>query len=151
MYHGIVARRLRASFDALNRGDFEPVIAAFAPAHEHAFYGAHPLGGTRRQLDTTRAWYGRLARLLPDLRFHIEALTVSGMPWNTVAMVEWTDRFTLPDGSVGSNQGVHVLRLAWGRVIGLRVYCDTQKLAAYCKMAAEQGRMEGALPPLEDV
>jgi ketosteroid isomerase-like protein len=150
MYHAIITRKVRSSFAALNRGDVGPVVAAFAPEHVHSFYGEHPLGGTRTQLETTRAWYARLRRLFPDLAFAIEAITVSGMPWATTAMVEWTDRFSLPDGSVGSNQGVHVLRLAWGRVVGLRVYCDTQKLAAYCAQAAAQGRLEGGLAPLHD-
>lgn len=64
-------------------------------------------------------WYARLKTVFPDLHFDIESLAVTGLPWNTVAMVEWRDRFTLRDGTQRNNQGVHVLRLTWGKVVCL--------------------------------
>jgi ketosteroid isomerase-like protein len=150
MYHALVRRRLRASFDALNAGDYDAITAQFAARHAHRFPGDHPLGGERTSLDSTRLWYARLQRLFPDLCFSVKRITVAGWPWDTQAWVEWSDSFTLPDGSRGDNQGVHRLRLRWGRVTELTVYCDTARLAAFCRRAADLGRPEGALPPIDD-
>jgi len=41
MYHAIVRRRIRALFDAVNRGDAEPVLRTFARRFEHSFLGEH--------------------------------------------------------------------------------------------------------------
>jgi len=89
--------------------------------------------------------------VLPDLRFEIEAVTVRGMPWNTVALVEWRDHFTLRDGTRGGNQGVHALRLKWGKVVSLRVYCDTQVLAEVLRRQLAQGVADAGLAPIVDV
>jgi hypothetical protein len=45
MYHVVVRRRIRSLFAAVNQGDAEPVLAAFAKRFEHAFLGEHALGG----------------------------------------------------------------------------------------------------------
>ena len=89
MYHAIVRRRIRALFDAVNRGDAEPVLRMFAGRFEHSFLGEHALGGSRTTLSKTRQWYQRLNRLLPDIRFELREITVSGGPWNTLIAVAW--------------------------------------------------------------
>jgi hypothetical protein len=45
---------------------------------------------------------------------------------------------------------MHVLRVKWGRAIGVRVYLDTQKKAAVCERLAQHGLSEGAAPPIQD-
>ncbi len=148
IYRRIVETQLRRAFVALNAGDHAPVLAAFGAPVEHVFYGDHALAGTRTDMGEIRAWYARLKVVFPDLHFDIDAIAVSGMPWNTVALVEWRDRFTLPDGTRRGNQGMHVLRLRWGRVVSLRVCCDTQVLADVLDQIAAQGVAEAGLPPI---
>ena len=148
IYRYVVERILRRAFAALNRGDHRPVLAAFGLPLEHAFYGAHALGGIRTDMAAVTAWYARLKQIFPDLRFEIDAVAVTGMPWNTVAFVEWRDSFTLPDGTRAGNQGVHVLRLAWGKAHSLHVYCDTQRLAAVLRQMQSQGRIEAGFAPI---
>lgn len=151
IYRGIVERKLRRAFEALNRGDHAPVLAAFGAPVEHVFFGDHALGGSRHTMSSIAPWYRRLKTLLPDLHFDIQSLAVRGLPWSTVAMVEWRDRFTLRDGSKRCNQGVHVLRLKWGKVVSLRVYCDTQVLASVMHELQSQGVADAGLPPIDDV
>jgi ketosteroid isomerase-like protein len=91
MYHAIVRRRIRGLFDAVNNGNAEPVLQAFAPRFEHSFLGDHALGGSRQTLAATRRWYERLYRLLPDIRFELRSIAVSGGPWNTIVVVEWDE------------------------------------------------------------
>lgn len=150
MYHFIVKQKLRRAFADINAGRYERIVPQFAAQHRHIMYGEHALAGQRHTLASTRAWYERLQRLLPDLRFDVHAIAVTGWPWNTTAMVSWKDHFTLPDGSAAGNQGVHVFTLAWGRVTSLAVHCDTAKLAGYCESIKVGGCPEAAAPPITD-
>ena len=147
MYHAIVRAQLRRAFASINRGDYDPVIASFHAGLRHVFYGHHALGGIRQEMPQTKLWYGRLARVFPDLRFEVRAIAIRGWPWHTIAMVEWVDHFTI-DGKPASNQGVHVLCLRWGKVVDLAIYCDTQKLAAFLQRKADAGLPEATAEPI---
>ncbi|MES2932779.1 MAG: nuclear transport factor 2 family protein [Pseudomonadota bacterium] len=148
IYRMVVERILRNAFAALNRGDYAPVLGSFGTPVEHVFFGDHALAGSRRSMATIGPWYVRLKNLLPDVRFDIDSVAVSGWPWNTVALVEWRDHFTLRDGTPRSNQGVHALRLKWGKVVSLRIYCDTQVLAAALQDLRDQGVAEAGMAPI---
>jgi ketosteroid isomerase-like protein len=150
VYHFIVKQKLRRAFANINAGRYEHILPQFAASHRHVMFGDHALGGERCTLASTTKWYARLQRLLPDLRFNIQAIAVTGWPWHTVAMVAWTDAFTLPDGSAGNNQGVHVFTLVWGRVTSLAVHCDTEKLAGYCAEIALMGVSEATAAAISD-
>jgi hypothetical protein len=50
MYHAIIRKRILALFDAINRGDAEPVITGFASKFEHIFVGESALGGRRTSI-----------------------------------------------------------------------------------------------------
>jgi ketosteroid isomerase-like protein len=150
MYHYIVEQKLRQAFRQLNAGDYNSILRQFAPRFEHFFSGQHALAGTRHTPSANEAWYRRLAVLFPDLRFEVKNVVVSGWPWNTRATIEWVDHFTLRDGQRVSNAGVHVFRLRWGRVVGLHIYCDTQKLATVCGLLAQQGVNDAAAMPIVD-
>ena len=80
MYHSIVRRVVAGLFDAVNRGDAGPVLDSFAPSFEHIFLGKSALGGRRTSIEKTRDWYARLYRLLPDIHFDIDRITISGTP-----------------------------------------------------------------------
>lgn len=151
MYHAIVRRKLRRAFADINAGRYEGIVAQFAPRHRHAMAGQHALAGERRSLASTALWYERLQRLLPGLAFDIRAIVVGGMPWHTVATVAWDDRFTLPDGTTGSNTGVHEFELRWGRVRSLVIHCDSQRLQRYCERLVECGVAEAGAAPITDV
>ena len=85
-----------------------------------------------------RNWFQRLFRLLPHLAFNVKHIAVSGPPWDTTIVVEWRDTATLPGGAPYVNDGVHVIRMRWGKVTSLHAYLDTEILAlAFRKMAAE--------------
>lgn len=149
MYHAIVKRRLLASFAALNRGDYGAITRQFGKGARHWFSGSgHPLGGLRTSQEGILAWYARLARLMPDLQFEIEKVAVSGGPWHTVAMLEWTDSLSDRAGKRYQNRGVHVITLLWGRVVGLEVYCDTEYLKGYFDALKQQGVEEAAAPEI---
>jgi len=150
MYKAIVRRRLRRVFEQLNRREFDAMPALFATNAEHVFAGDHALAGTRHSAEAIRRWYQRLPQALPDLRFDVRHIVVSGWPWHTEAAVEWRDGGTALDGQPFSNQGVHFVTLRWGRVSSLRIYCDTQVLADLLQRNARHGAAEAGAAPITD-
>jgi ketosteroid isomerase-like protein len=150
MYKAIVSSKVRALFEAINRGDAEPVLAAFAPRFEHAFLGESALGGTRYTLATTRAWYQRLYRLLPDIHFELRSIVISGGPWNTIVVVDWDETNSGTDGVRTHNRGVHVLHLSWGHATRLMICPDTAGLVATLDRLALSGNAEAHALPLID-
>ncbi len=150
MYHAIVRRSVAQVFAALSRGDYEVALAGMAPRFEHIFSGSHPIGGTRHTAEGMRRWFERLYRLNRNLSFTIKQIAVSGMPWNTTAIVEWRDTATLASGEPYVNDGVHVIRMRWGKVVSLHAYLDTEVFADACRRMADQGIDEAAAAPIED-
>jgi ketosteroid isomerase-like protein len=148
MYHAIVRRRIRALFDAVNKGDAEPVLRAFAPRFEHAFLGDHALGGSRQTLSATRRWYERLYRLLPDIRFDLRSIAISGGPWNTIVVVEWDETNSGTDNVRTSNHGFHVVQLRWGRATRLVICPDTIGLKATLDRLNAAGTTEALAAPI---
>ena len=142
MYHSIVRSRVRGLFEAINRGAAEPVLNAFAPAFEHLFLGDSAFGGSRTTLAATRRWYERLFRLLPDIKFVVRRIGVSGGPWNTLVLAEWDETNSGTDGVLTGNNGVHVVRLQWGRMTRLVICPDTAGLKATLDRMASAGTAE---------
>jgi len=114
MYHAIVRKRIAGVFAQLDQGDYEYALSGIGTTIEHQFGGNHCLGGRRTSTRAMRFWFQRLFRLFPNPQFEIHSISVSGFPWNTTAVAEWTDRDTTVDGSNYVNSGVHVIRMRWG-------------------------------------
>ena len=150
MYHAIVRKRIRDLFDAVSRGDAEPVVRAFAGGFEHSFLGDTALGGSRRTLAATRRWYERLYRLLPDIQFELRRIWISGGPWNTLVLVEWDETNSGTDGVRTTNRGVHVMHLKWGRATRLVICPDTVGLKATLDRLALAGNTEARAAPITD-
>jgi ketosteroid isomerase-like protein len=147
MYRTIVARRTRHVFDALNRADADPLLAGFGPHPRHVMDGEHCLAGERHRRESIEQWYGRLFHLLPDLRFDVDAVLVAGPPWRTVVAVQWRDHAL---GGRYRNRGVNVIRLRWGKVESVDIYCDTELMARTLHDLARRGTAEAAAAPITD-
>ncbi|PWR20559.1 nuclear transport factor 2 family protein [Zavarzinia compransoris] len=150
MYHAIVKRRVRALFAAVSQGDAEPVLRQFAPRFEHRCLGDSALGGVRRSLAATRAWYRRLYRLMPDIGFTLEDIAVAGGPWHTIVTATWEERNSGTDGVETRNRGIHVLTLRWGRATALLICPDTAGLTATLDRLAAAGVAEAKAAPILD-
>lgn len=150
MYHAIVRRKVLSLLEAVNRGDAEPVLTGFAPAFEHVMIGDHALSGRRRTLAATREWYARLYRLLPDISFTLDRVTVWGAPWRTVAVAEWRETNSGTDGIRTHATGVHIAEIAWGRIVRLTILPDSVQLKATLDRLAAKGVAEAAAAPLDE-
>ena len=150
MYHAVLCRRIRSLRDSMSRGDTAPVLAAFAPDATHVFIGAHAMSGRRVTPEGIRAWYARLRRLLPDLRFTAHPIDVAGPPWATLAVVERTETNSATDGVETSAQGVHVLHLRWGRITRMLILTDRSALQATLDRSATTSGGESLAPPIDE-
>src|SRR5215207_8670709 len=145
-----VERNVRATFRRVGQRDYEALLEQTAPSVLHVFPGEHALGGTRNTRDALRRWFQRLFLLFPELRFEVKEVAVRGLPWDATVIVQWENRGRACDGRPYTNQGAHVLRLRWGRMIYLHEYLDSQRVAAVCRRLARQGVSEAAAEPVTD-
>ena len=150
MYHAYVRTRIEKLFKAVNQGDAEPVLRLFAPCFEHFFLGNHALGGSRTTLKATREWYARLYRLLPDIRFDLQRIWVSGAPWRTLVVIEWNETNSGTDAVRTSNRGIHAMELHWGRARRLVICTDTAGLISTLDRLARSGNAEAHASPITD-
>jgi ketosteroid isomerase-like protein len=151
MYHAIIRRRVKATFNALNRSDYAPALSGMADSFDHYFAGEHCLGGVRNNRGSMKAWFKRLFRLNKNLDFDLKHIAVSGTPWNTTVTVEWTDGATLANGLPYFNRGVHVVRMKWGKVTSLHAYLDTAVWIDACRSMQNDGIAEAAAAKITDV
>ncbi len=150
MYHSIIERIARNAFEDLSDRNLEPLLNRCASELTHTFAGEHALGGTRRSRAAFRAWLERLFRLFPELRFRIRDVLVAGPPWNTRLAIVWRDQGVAVDGVDYENEGIHRLRLEWGRLVELHATLDTQHLAHTLDRMAAAGIDEAAADPIEN-
>ncbi len=148
MYHTIVRRILRQAFANVSSGNFEAVLAQCSPTIRHHFAGDHAFGGERQDVEMLRRWFQRVGAVLPGLRLDITDLFVKGMPWDTRAIVVWTEHADLPDGRPYVNHGIHHMQLRWGRVTSIRVHLDTQLAASVLQQLGAAGIAEAVAPPI---
>jgi ketosteroid isomerase-like protein len=128
-YTGAVRAVLRRNVAALMDGDPTPLLRMYAPDATLEFPGEHSWGPVYRGRDEIEAFLRRF--LDAGLRGELGAIFVAGPPWATRIAVEFDDHVDDADGTrVYDNRAVIVLRTRWGRVVGERVYEDTQKVAA---------------------
>ena len=148
IYRAIVARQVRAAFETVGSGDYEKALAGVADDVTHTFEGDHPLGGTRHSREGMRRWFQRLYSLFPELDFDIHEVAVKGPPWNTVVFVQWSDTARPRDGTPYVNDGVHAIRVRWGKVVEIHAYLDTQKVRDACDRMAGAGIAEATTEPI---
>jgi hypothetical protein len=140
----------RRSFDHfVGGGEQRFPCEGLAPRFEHFFLGDHALGGSRFTLEKTRLWYERLYRLLPDISFDLRTIRISGPPWNTLLAVDWLESNSGTDGVRTFTPGVHVVRLAWGRMTYIGIYPDTVGVVTTLQRLSRAGVAEATAEKIE--
>jgi len=150
MYHLMVKRFARRTFERLTAGDWQPILDDLAPNVRHVYAGQNAVGGIRNSRDDVRRWFERVYRLIPSFHEEVREIVVGGWPWDTVAAVQWiaTTHSSILDETIEIH-GVHVVRLRWGKVTELQAYPDTEKFSSYLARLAAAGVEEAAAAPIE--
>lgn len=148
MYHFIVKQKIRNGFQSMSQGNYEAVLQLFDEQVHFSFSGNHAISGNYHNLKAVRQWFERVYRIFPDIRFEVNNVIVSGMPWNTTVATQFTVRATLKDGRSYQNAGVQILRLRWGRIVEDHLYEDTQKLVLELNHQGQLGVQEALAAPI---
>ncbi|MCI4675884.1 nuclear transport factor 2 family protein [Candidatus Mycolicibacterium alkanivorans] len=126
MYHRFVRRQIRRGYGLISTGQFDELVAQFAPDALFSFPGDHALGGEFRGPDAVRAWFAEVRRLFPDFRLEPRRIVVEGGPLHTRAATWFAVFGTFPDGTHYRNEGAQLLELRRGRVQEDRLFEDTK-------------------------
>jgi ketosteroid isomerase-like protein len=134
---------------ALERGDIDALLTQFDENCTLTFVGDTPLGAHLTSRADVRRWFERFLRMLPEPRFEIQRLVVSGTPWNLRLASHMVIRSSI-NGEPYENQFAHFLQLRWGKVIDDLVLEDTQMWERACQRLAAVGMAEATAAPLVD-
>jgi ketosteroid isomerase-like protein len=144
----LVARRqYRRGLDAVERADFDALLPQFSANCTLTFVGDTPLGAQLRGHGDIRRWFDRFARMLPQPRFEIQKLAITGPPWRQHLAAHVHIRSTVA-GQPYQNQFAHFLTIKWGKVTDDLILEDTQTWAHACERLAESGMAEALSAPL---
>jgi ketosteroid isomerase-like protein len=155
MYRMLVRRKVLSLFAEANKGNWEAVIDALAPAFSYRFVGDTPLGGTRTTHAAMRLWWERLYRLFPGSRFVPQSVVVEGPPWATTVMTHiriFGFAPTAPDGTTEpyENEFMQKMTLRWGKVADVITLEDTQRFANVLPALAAAGISDATQAPIVD-
>lgn len=148
MYHSIVKTIARKNFLRVNNKDFDALLKDCAPDIHHRFGGNHALGGERHDREALRQWFARLGRIGTTLKINVHDIWVKGMPWNTTIIIRWSATQEMPDKSPYLNRGVHIVRMAWGKIVDIDANEDSQIVAESLKVLAAHGNAEALAAPI---
>jgi ketosteroid isomerase-like protein len=148
MYRTIVAARVGGVWQQLQQHNADSVLDLLAERFEHRVYGEHALAGARHSRDAQGAWFARIFRLFPDIRYTVRDVVVAGWPWRTgaIAVIE----VQIPSQPGYSNVVLQQLELRWGKVTRIVNLEDTQALAALLDRLGESGNTEALAPAIDD-
>lgn len=150
MYKRIAARRIRQVFAAIGERDHEAALAGVADDVHHLFPGDNALGGERHSREAMLRWFERIGRLIPELEFEVERVSVTGPPWDMWVAVKWRDWGRAADGIPYENQGAHWIHLRRGRAVRIQAYLDSDRVTAICGRMARAGIREAEATPIVD-
>lgn len=147
MYRAIVRRQVAVIWRALNRGDYRPMLDGLARDFTYTFAGDHALGGTRTSRAAMEAWWQRVFRLFPDIRWTLTDVAVSGWPNDTTVLLRLDSRETAA-GTPMRNEVWQRVRLRWGRITEVRTLLDLQQLDEALGLLAAAGVAEAEAEPI---
>jgi ketosteroid isomerase-like protein len=149
MYKRIAAARVRQVFAAIGAADHEAALRGVAEDVHHVFPGDNALGGERHSRAAMLRWFERIGRLIPEVEFEVERVTVKGPPWDMWIAVKWRDWGRAADGLPYENEGAHWIRIHRGRAVRIQAYLDTDRVTAMCERMARAGVEEASAAPIE--
>jgi ketosteroid isomerase-like protein len=107
------------------QGDCELVLKVMGDDIRFVFPGTSSFAADIRGKAGVERWLRRFVAMHPC--YEILDVMVSGPPWNTRIGVRMRDRI----GDDYSNEGMHYLRMRWGRICYDRVFIDTEAVSAF--------------------
>ncbi len=136
----LLLKQFRSSVEALNQGDYGPLLDGFAEDAVLHFNDAdHRWAGEHRGRDQIETFLKDFVGA--GLTGEIKDLWTSGPPWSMTAVAQFDDRSVGADGEeLYSNQTMIMVRTRWGKVTEQRdFYVDTGRILEFEKKLTELG------------
>lgn len=147
-YKIILRKKIINGFAEFSKGNYKPLLDLYADDVHQTFEGNHALGGERFSKDKVEQWFQRFVRLIPS-RFTIEDVIVQGGPWNTAAVVVFSDSVNIPGVEPYVNNGIMNVKIKWGKAKDVHIYVDTVKIIHALNELYESGVEEAGAKPIE--
>ena len=125
MYRWIVGRIARHLIGQVVAGRPETALRMAAPDLRFLFPGDSSFAADYHDRDSFAEWVRRFAALRPE--YTVEDVIVTGPPWNTRVAMRFHDRI----GADYENDGMHYLKMRWGKLTHDQVFLDTNAVAAW--------------------
>jgi ketosteroid isomerase-like protein len=135
-----VLAKMRRDVDALNAGDYRPLLANFAPDAVLRFNdGEHRWTGEHRGKAAIERFLAEF--VAAGIRGQINELLVGGPPWRMTLMVRFDDHAHDPSGrEIYRNRTALVGYARWGRIVLQEdFYEDTRRIEALDATLTELG------------
>ena len=142
MFNLIVKYITKKNFDNLSIGNYHALLKTVDKNVEHKFLGSSAIGGHRQSKKSLTLWFERLFRLFPSIIFEINNIYVSGWPWKTIVVVEWTADVSPSKGNAYINTGVHLITLRWFKAISIHAYENAELVQNACQSLIKHGVSE---------
>jgi ketosteroid isomerase-like protein len=136
----VLLLKLRRDVGALNAGNYEPLLAGYAPdAVLHFNEGPHRWAGEHRGKPAIASFLKNFVDA--GIHGHITELFISGAPWRMTLLVRFDDHANDPaGGEIYRNRTVLLARTRWGRIVRQEdFYEDTQSINTLETRLSEHG------------
>ncbi len=122
----IIAKKVaRKSYDAINRGDIEEIMANWHPDASMTYPGNISVSGTRKGKAEIEAWFRHFIEAIPTRTFHPISISVENLfdlIGNNVVSIQWDNRPVNKAGEEFYVRGVTVSTLRWGKITEATTY-----------------------------
>jgi len=125
MMSWLVKQFVRFNVRRMLAGKVDALVSQFGRDAELTFPGRSSFSGHFVGRDAIAAWLRRFVAMKPE--YIVRDVVVSGPPWNMRVVYHVSDRI----GQHYSNEAVVWLRLRWMRIVGQRVFLDTERVAEW--------------------
>ncbi len=136
----LLLKQFRESVEALNQGDYRPLLDGFADDAVLYFNdAAHRWAGEHRGRDQIELFLKDFVGA--GLTGEIKELWTSGPPWSLTAIARFDDRSVTDEGEeLYSNQTMIMVRTRWGKVTEQRdFYVDTGRILDFEQKLIDRG------------
>lgn len=122
----LIAKRLvRRTYDAINRGDMNVIMAGWHDDAVFTYPGHISVGGTRQGRAEIEAWFRHFIEAVPVRTFrplHVAVENIFDLAGNNVIAVQWDNRPVSKAGEEFYVRGVTVSRVRRGKIVENTTY-----------------------------
>ena len=126
----IAKKKVRASFECLNRGDLNAFLRNWSEDAMFIYPGDFSVSGTMEGKAAIDEWFQKMLAQFPEINFTIKNVCVKNIfafGGTNVIAAEWDVALTTRDGKDYQNSGVTMITLKKGKAVEVRDYLHSSQ------------------------